>query len=108
MGVFMSESERIETLVYVLKGKTLGEIAQCLFLTPKGVKYRLTQVYKFYKVKNRVELMSMFVQYPNEWNNVKSNIRIKKVKPVKKVKIIKEIPTIEQKNKFLLPTGLKF
>lgn len=105
MGVFMSENERIETLVCILKGKTLEEIAQSLFMTPKGVKYRLTQVYKFYKVKNRVELMSMFIKYPNEWDEVRSNIRVKKVR--KRKTIPKEV-VFEQKNDFLLPIGLKF
>lgn len=104
----MTENERIETLVCVLKGDEMVEIAKKLFLTPKGVKYRLTQVYKYYKVKNRFQLMSMFVNYPKDWDVVRSNVRVKKVKPPKKIKAVKEVTVIQQKNEFFLPIGLKF
>lgn len=97
----MTENERIETLVCVLKGYEMDEIAEKLFLTTKGVKYRLTQVYKFYKVKNRFQLMSMFVTYPVDWDLVRSNVKVKKVKPTKKVIIL-------GKNDSFLPIGLKF
>jgi hypothetical protein len=68
---------RIRTLHQVLLGKSIEELSCIFCLTKKGMKYRLTQLYKYYKVKNRYELMAKFVNMPVEVNQLITEDNIK-------------------------------
>lgn len=46
----------------VLKGMSTAEISKEVGLTRSGVNYNLTDIYKKYKVKNRIELLLKFNQ----------------------------------------------
>lgn len=63
----ISEKLRMQTLIPILEGKELEEIAPTLFIATKSLKYRLTQMYRFYGVKNRIQLMALFVKVPDEF-----------------------------------------
>lgn len=50
----------------VLEGKDVHQIAVEFRVTVKAIKLRLTRMYKFYKVKNRIELMALYINIPLE------------------------------------------
>lgn len=62
----ISDELRLKTLVSLLSGKSPEDMAEEFGISRKGVKYRLTSIYKYYNVKNRYELMAKFVQIPSE------------------------------------------
>jgi hypothetical protein len=62
----LSVKLRIKTLKPILEGKSLDEVATLLDTTVSTVKYRLTQMYVYYGVKNRYELMALYIKLPSE------------------------------------------
>jgi len=58
LGVTPREGEIIQL---VLKGKTNAEIATALFISPKTVKHHLYNIYLKLNVKNRVQLVNLFL-----------------------------------------------
>ena len=62
----ISDELRLKTLVSLLSGKSQEEIASEFGISVKGIKYRMTAMYRYYSVKNRYELMAKFVQIPSD------------------------------------------
>lgn len=52
-------------LYYVLQGIDNKMISKAMQLKEKTVKYRLGQLFKMYKVKNRMQLMAKFIVIPS-------------------------------------------
>ena len=61
----LSKELRLQTLVASLEGLSAKQISKKLGISVPAVKYRLTFVYKYYGVKNQVELMSLYVKPPS-------------------------------------------
>jgi DNA-binding CsgD family transcriptional regulator len=57
---------RLKTLTLILQGKDIDTIAMEFGVTTKAIKLRLTGIYKYYKVKNRIELMALYINIPLE------------------------------------------
>lgn len=74
-----SKQLRILTLKPILEGKSLEQIAKELNISVKGVKYRLTILYKYYGVKNRHQLMAQYIKFPSELYKNYKNFSIDKV-----------------------------
>lgn len=63
--VELSKETRLKTLAMILEGKDYHHMAMELGISVKGVKFRLTHLYKYYGVKNRIELMAMYIKPPS-------------------------------------------
>lgn len=63
-NVQISKKLRIETIIPILKGLELKDVSNELNIPIKTLKYRLTQIYKYYGVKNRLELMALYIKIP--------------------------------------------
>jgi DNA-binding NarL/FixJ family response regulator len=58
--------QRLKTLNLILQGKDIDTIAMEFGVTAKAIKLRLTGIYRYYKVKNRIELMALYINVPLE------------------------------------------
>ena len=65
-NIQISKELRLQTLNAILLGKEIHEIAMEFKVTTKTIKYRLTLLYKYYQVKNRIQLMSLYINIPLE------------------------------------------
>lgn len=66
----ISKELRLQTLYALLSGKDLHTVAMTLGIKVKTLKARLSLIYKFYKVTNRLELMALYVNIPLEIRKV--------------------------------------
>lgn len=62
----ISTELRLKTLEMILKGLDVEQMANESCVSVKGIKFRLTNIYKFYGVKNRYQLMAKYVTLPKE------------------------------------------
>lgn len=60
MSLSKSESN---VIVYLQKGYSNKDIASCLFVTEKTIKFHMTNIFKKYEVKSRAELMAQLTGY---------------------------------------------
>lgn len=66
----INEGLRLETLRCILEARSMEYMAEKFQVTEKAIKFRLTNLYKYYNVKSKYELMALFVQLPEELNVV--------------------------------------
>jgi hypothetical protein len=69
-NIEISKELRLQTLHALLSGKDLHVVAMVLGIKVKTLKARLSLIYKFYKVKTRLELMALYVNIPLEIRKV--------------------------------------
>jgi hypothetical protein len=100
----LSRELRLKTLFYILKGKDLHETAMELNIKVKCLKYRLTLLYKFYGVKNRIELMALYINIPLEIRKM----LLKDKNPIVRSISYKTKEQFKKNNENILPIGLKF
>lgn len=65
-NIELSKELRLKTLAALLTGSELQTVAFNLNIKIKTLKARMTLLYKFYKVKSRLELMSLYINVPLE------------------------------------------
>lgn len=100
-NIQISKELRIKTLIPILEGKELDHIAVDLCITVKSLKYRLTQIYKYYGVKNRTQLMALYIKVPTPFYKFAQN----KLEP-KKV-VTSKVTHRNAQERFLLPIGIE-
>jgi DNA-binding CsgD family transcriptional regulator len=95
-NIEISRELRLKTLNMILQGKEVHEMAMEFKISAKTIKYRLTLIYGYYRVKNRVQLMALYVNIP---------IEVRKYLTEEKVPIIRKT-TYKTKEQFgPLPIG---
>lgn len=82
-SVGISRELRLKTLKPVLEGKSLKEISEELNINIPTLKYRLTQLYKYYNVSNRYTLMAQYIKFPSELYKHNKNFTINRVNGIK-------------------------
>lgn len=105
-SIELSPETRLKTMYFLLQGLDAHELAVNLGIGLKALKHRLTLIYKFYGVKNRIQLMSLYVNIPTQ-------VRKSVINEENKAVMRKKYKTKEQfsERKLLeniLPQGLKF
>jgi hypothetical protein len=102
-SIEISPETRLKTLYFLLQGLDAHELAVNLEIGFKALKHRLTLIYKFYGVKNRIQLMSLYI-------NIPTRVRKSFINDENKVVTRKKYKTKEQfkENENILPQGLKF
>lgn len=62
----LNETLRLQTLRCILEARSTEYMAEKFGVTEKAIKFRLTNLYKYYGVKSKYELMAMFINLPDE------------------------------------------
>ncbi len=103
-NIEISKELRLKTIVPILEGKEIDEIAKELGVSVKGLKYRLTLIYKYYNVKNRIQLMALYTNIPTPFRRFVKGVKRKTYK-------VSKVTSADAQERFaddgLLPTGLK-
>lgn len=103
-SIEISEKTRLKTLYFLLKGASLHGLAMELGIKVPALKHRLTLIYKFYGVKNRIELMSLYINIPTK---IRKSV-INEENQTFKRKKYKTKEQFKEKNEIFLPQGLSF
>lgn len=61
-----NEVLRLQMLRCVLEARSMEFMVEKFGVTEKGIKFRLTNLYKYYGVKSKYELMAKFIELPEE------------------------------------------